>query len=172
MQRGLNFLFISDFWGDRSNAVGRGKEYYNAILHAKFLSTWREKFVQAHLLHPSFIKMQSVLRRTNRKFKKSSKIYISSPYNLRLACFAHCFISISQEYWCRSHIGPSYYTDLPRYIYILCIFFFSKYVLSAIFVIPYFLSTRMSCWSKLWRIFSIRKNNKIFLKMYFQFTTT
>lgn len=125
MQRGLNFLFISDFWGDRSNAVGRGKEYYNAILHAKFLSTWREKFVQAHLLHPSFIKMQSVLRRTNRKFKKSSKIYISSPYNLRLACFAHCFISISQEYWCRSHIGPSYiqiYQDISTF----CVSFFSQ----------------------------------------------
>lgn len=60
---------------------------------------------QAHLLHPSFIKMQSVLRRTNRKFKKSSKIYISSPYiTIGLFCslFHFDFTRIlmpAQSYW-------------------------------------------------------------------------
>lgn len=54
----------------RSNAVGRGKEYYNAIFCMQsFFKLDGKNLFLAHLLHPSFIKMQNVLRRTNRKFK-------------------------------------------------------------------------------------------------------
>lgn len=79
---------------------------------------------QAHLLHPSFIKMCKAFYEEPIVNSKKVLKYISPLLTLRLACFAHCFISISQEYWCGSHIGPWNYTDLPTKIYLHFVYLF------------------------------------------------
>lgn len=92
---------------------------------------------QAHLLHPSFIKMCKAFYEEPIVNSKKVLKYIFPLLTLRLACFAHCFISISQEYWCGSHIGPWNYTDLPTKIYLHFVYLFFKFFTQNMFWVQY-----------------------------------